>query len=405
VTPLEEHKAALAEALAARERAGLPKRAAPSRGIDLASNDYLGLAQHPRVVEGARAAAAALGAGSGGSRMLAGRRDAFTDLEERLAAFTGAEAALLFGSRYLANVGLLQAVVGWDDLVIADHRNHPSLMDGTRLTGARKVVHPHRDLAAIAAALREPRAGRAFVVTESVYGMDGDLTPLADLVDVADRYGAVVIVDEAHATGLYGARGSGRVEELGLAGRVLATVHSGGKALGSAGAWVSGSRLLVDTLVQAARTFMFTTAPMPAMIGALDAALDVVAQEPERRADVHRKAALLRAALADAALPAGAGPSVIIPLHVGENEAAVQLSEALRGEGFDCRAVRPPAVPDGAARLRITVRAPVPDDDLLRFARAAARLMPPSLKKSHRDTEATEDGKKRLPEQRTRSTR
>jgi len=375
VTPLEEHRAALAEALAARERAGLRRRMSPPRGIDLASNDYLGLAAHPHVVEGASAAVARLGAGTGGSRLLTGHREAFTELEERLAAFSGAEAALLFGSGYAANLGLLTAVVGWDDLVVSDHRNHASLIDGIRLTGARRVVHAHRDLAAIGAALRQPRPGRAFVVTESVYSMDGDLSPLDELAEVAERYGALLIVDEAHATGLYGATGAGRVEELGLAGRVLATVHTGGKALGSAGAWVAGSRLLVDTLIQTARTFVFSTAPIPALIGALNGALDVVAAEPERRAAVHRKAALLREALAAAGALSGGHESAIIPIRVGANEAAVALAEALLAEGFDCRAVRPPTVPAGTARLRVTVREPVADADLLRFAAAAGRLM------------------------------
>ena len=375
MTPLEEHRAALAEALAARERAGLLRRLLPPRGIDLASNDYLGLAAHPHLVEGAAAAAARLGAGSGGSRLLSGHREDFAGLEERLAAFAGAEAALLFASGYAANIGLVTSVVGWADVVVSDERNHASLIDGIRLSGARKVIHPHRDLAAVAAALREPRRGRAFVVTESVFSMDGDLAPLEELVQVAEEHGALVIVDEAHATGLYGEGGSGRVEELGLSDRVLATVHTGGKALGAAGAWVAGSRLLVETLTQTARTFVFSTAPMPALVGALHAALDLVAAEPERRAEVHRKAKLLREALAASGAAARAHESAIIPIRVGDNASAVALQEALLAEGFDCRAVRPPTVPEGSARLRVTVRAPVADADLVRFADAAGRLL------------------------------
>jgi 8-amino-7-oxononanoate synthase len=376
VNPIDEHHAALAEALAARERAGLLRRMSPPRGlVDLASNDYLGLAAHPHLVERTCDAVMKLGVGSGGSRLLTGHRDAFTALEDRLAAFSGTEAALLFGSGYAANLGLLTAVVGWDDLVLSDNRNHASLIDGIRLTGARKVVYPHGEVAAIGAALRQPRAGRAFVVTESVFSMDGDLAPLADLVDMAERHGALVIVDEAHATGLFGSRGAGRVEELGLSQRVLATVHTGGKALGSAGAWVAGSRLLVDTLAQTARSFIFNTAPMPALFGALGAALDIVAAEPERRAEVHRKARLLRNGLAEAGAAIPAHFSPIIPLAVGANEAALALQEALLGEGFDCRAVRPPTVPQGTARLRVTVRSPVSDPDLLRFADVAGRLL------------------------------
>jgi 8-amino-7-oxononanoate synthase len=376
VNPLDEHHAALAEALAARERAGLLRRMQPPRGlVDLASNDYLGLASHPLLIERTCEAVMSLGVGAGGSRLLTGQRDAFTELEERLAAFSGTEAALLFGSGYAANLGLLTAVVGWDDVVLSDDRNHASLIDGIRLTGARKVVYPHGDVEAIATALREPRAGRAFVVTESVFSMDGDLAPLVDLVEVAERHGALVIVDEAHATGLFGARGAGRVEELGLSQRVLATVHTGGKALGSAGAWVAGSRLLIDTLAQIARSFVFTTAPMPALAGALNAALDVMAAEPDRRAEVHRKARLLRGAFAAGGVLTSAHSSPILPIRVGENDAAVALQEALRAEGFDCRAIRPPTVPPGTARLRVTVRSPVADPDLLRFADVASRLL------------------------------
>lgn len=343
--------------------------------MDLASNDYLGLAAHPHLIERTCDAVMSLGVGSGGSRLLTGERGGFSELEERLAAFSGAEAALLFGSGYAANLGLLTATVGWDDVVLSDPCSHASLVDGIRLTGARKVVYPHGDVAAIGVALREPRAGRAFVVTESVFGTEGDLAPLTDIVETAERHGALVIVDEAHATGLFGARGAGRIEELGLSQRVLATVHSGGKALGSAGGWVAGSRLLIDTLAQTARPFIFTTAPMPALAGALNAALDIVAAEPERRAEVHRKARLLRAAFAAGGVLTSVHSSAILPLRVGENAAVVALQEALLAEGFDCRAVRPPTVPQGTARLRVTVRSPVEDQDLLRFADVAGRLL------------------------------
>ena len=376
VNPLDEHHAALAEALAARERAGLRRRGHSRRGlVDLASNDYLGLAAHPHLVERTCEAVMRLGVGSGGSRLLTGQRDAFTELEERLAAFSGTEAALLFGSGYAANLGLLTATVGWDDVVLSDQCNHASLIDGIRLTGARNVVYPHGDVAALAAALQEPRAGRAFVVTESVFSLDGDLAPLTDVVEMAERHGALVIVDEAHATGLFGARGAGRVEELGLSQRVLATVQSAGKALGCAGAWVAGSRLLIDILAQTARSFIFTTAPMPGLSGALHGSLDILAAEPERRAEVHRKARLLRAAFAAGGVPTAAHSSPIVTLRVGEIAAAAALQERLLAEGFECREVRPPTVARSTAGLRITVRSPVADQDLLRFADVAGRLL------------------------------
>ena len=224
-------------------------------------------------------------------------------IEERLASFTGSECALLFGSGYAANIGLLQAIVSPDDLVVSDERNHASLIDGIRLTKATTVIYPHQELSALEAALRKPRKGRAFVITESVFSMDGDLTPLNVICDIADRADAVVIVDEAHATGMYGARGSGRVEELGLRDRVAATIHTAGKALGSGGAWVAGSRALRDVMVNRARSFIFSTAPLPVLGAALGAGLHLVEHEPDRRFEVHRKSSLLRRALSDAGVP------------------------------------------------------------------------------------------------------
>ena len=182
-----------------------------------------------------------------------------------------------------------------------------------------------------------------------------------------------MIVDEAHATGMYGGRGSGRVEELGLRDRVLATIHTGGKALGSGGAWVAGSRVLRDVMVNRARSFIFSTAPLPVLGAALSAGLDVISREPERRSEVHRKSSLLRGALRDAGVPAG-GESMIVPIVVGGNEAAIGLQSGLMAAGFDVRAVRPPSVAPGTARLRVTVRYPVADADLLRFASEVARV-------------------------------
>ena len=269
------------------------------QGLDLVSNDYLGFAEHPYIKERMAAALAGLPSGSGGSRLLRGHHEIFERLEARLARFSGSEAALLFGSGYAANIGLLQAIVSPGDLIVSDELNHASLIDGIRLTKARTVVYAHQNLAALEAALQSPRTGHAVVITESLFSMDGDLTPLKEIAEIADRQNAVLVVDEAHATGLYGARGSGRVEELGLRHRVLATVHTGGKALGSGGAWVAASRTLRDVLVNRARTFIFSTAPVPVLAAAIDAGLDLLEREPARRADVHRKSALLRQALAE----------------------------------------------------------------------------------------------------------
>src|SRR5687767_1191007 len=248
MNPLQEFEHRLAATLRDVRNAGLFRQMRLPHGVDLVSNDYLGLAEHPHLTEAMRAAMADLPAGSGGSRLLRGHHEIFELLEEQLANFTGAESALLFGSGYAANIGLLQAIVSSDDLVVSDERNHASLIDGIRLTKAATAIYPHQDLHALEAALTRPRRGRALVITESVFSMDGDLTPLSDICDIAERNDAVVIVDEAHATGMYGTRGSGRVEELGLRDRVLATSHTGGKALGSGGAGVAGSRALLAGL-------------------------------------------------------------------------------------------------------------------------------------------------------------
>lgn len=381
MTALDGYRAELARALQARGELGLRRQLRLPAGTDLVSNDYLGLREDPRLRRRMQEALGELDAGAGGSRLLRGHQAAFARLEERLAAWCGAEAALLFGSGYAANVGLLQSLCGPQDLIVSDALNHASLVDGARLSGAHKVIYPHGDVSAVREALARPRSGRAFVVTESLFSMDGDLAPLSELCEVAERAGALLIVDEAHATGLYGARGSGRVEELGLRERVLATVHTGGKALGSGGAWVAGPTELRDTLMNHARTFVFSTAPLPVLTAALEAALDVVAAEPHRREEVFRKALLLRERLRQAGTAVDTHASPIVPILTGDNATAIALQEGLAAAGFDARAIRPPTVPEGTARLRVTVRLPVPDAELVRFAdevgsRLRCRLTP-----------------------------
>ena len=374
MNPRQEFEDRLAATLTELRGAGLLRQMRLPAGVDLVSNDYLGLAEHPYLTEAMRASVTELPAGSGGSRLLRGHHEIFERIETRLAVFSGSEAALLFGSGYAANIGLLQAVVAPDDIVVSDAHNHASLIDGIRLTKAETVIYPHQDLHALEAALSPPRRGRAIVITESVFSMDGDLTPLVDVCAIAERTGAIVIVDEAHATGMYGQRGSGRVEELGLRDRVAATIHTGGKALGCGGAWVAGSRALRDVLVNRARTFIFSTAPLPILGAALGAALDLLEREPQRRVDVVRKSLLLRSALRDAGVHGG-GESMIVPIVVGSNEMATALQSGLSEAGFDVRAIRPPSVAPGTARLRVTVRYPVADDDLVRFASEVTRLL------------------------------
>jgi 8-amino-7-oxononanoate synthase len=384
MTPREEFEARLAATLAELRDAGLLRQMRLPHGIDLVSNDYLGFAEHPYIKERMRDAVGELPAGAGGSRLLRGHHHIFEQLESRLAAFSGTESALLFGSGYSANIGLLQAIVSDGDLIVSDERNHASLIDGIRLTKARTVIYPHQDLNALEEAVQIPRKGRAIVVTESVFSMDGDVTPLGEIARIVERHGAVLIVDEAHATGLYGARGSGRVEELGLRDRVLATTHTGGKALGSGGAWVAGSSVLRDVMVNRSRSFIFSTAPIPVLAAALEAGLDLLQREPERRVEVHRKSALLRDALSasNVRVPRyspGDTVSPIVPIIAGSNDAAMALQSGLQAVGFDVRAIRPPSVAQGTARLRVTVRYPVSDRNLGRFAGEVGVLLQHSV--------------------------
>lgn len=346
--------------LTADETQGLRRRLRRPAGVDFSSNDYLGLSNHPHV-----RAALAVWLGSGGplgapaSRLLRGNTALHEELEARLARFKGTEAALLFPSGYQANVGLLTALLGPADRAISDAANHASLIDGLRLAGCRKVVVPHLDEAALAEELARPHpGGRTFLVTESLFSMDGDVAPLDRWADLAERHGACLVVDDAHATGLYGeARGSGLAERCGVERRAAAIVSTFGKALGLAGACVAGPRAVIDHLVQRCRPFVFSTAVPPLLAAALGAALDVVEAEPWRRARVADLAARLRARLAAAGLPRPAGEGPIVPVLLGDNRRAVAVAGELARRGFDVSAVRPPTVPVGTARLRISVHA------------------------------------------------
>jgi len=331
-------------------------------GIDFASNDYLGIAGDP-AARGAVAARvrAALDTGemplAPAARLLRGTLPAHLRLEERLARFKGAEAALLFPSGYQANVGLLTALLSPADRAISDRHNHASIIDGLRLAGCRKVVVPHLDLDALAAALGEEHDGRTVVVVESLYGMDGQLAPLPEIAALCRRSGADLVVDEAHATGLFGARGSGWVEACGVEGEVAAVVTTFGKALGAGGACVTGSRTLVDFLVNTCRPFLFTTATPPLLLWAVEAGLEIVATEPWRRARALALAARLRGHLAAQGFEGLGGDGPVVPLVLGDNERAIRVAAAVRSRGFDVRAVRPPTVPPGTARLRLSVHA------------------------------------------------
>ena len=345
--------------LAELERESQLRSLETSHTLDFSSNDYLGLASDARIKQAVAAALASPElAASTGSRLLSGNSERWIALESDFARFAGAEAALYFTSGYLANVGLLASLLGPEDMVFSDSANHASLIDGIRLAKARRVVFPHLDLEFLENALRagSAAAGR-FIVVESVFSMEGDLAPLADLSRLAERYDAELIVDEAHAVGVFGPQGSGLVADAGLSGRVLATIFTCGKALASSGAFVCGSETLRSFLINRARTFIFSTALPPYFAAHVRAGFELASRAEAQRARVIALAQFLRAELRRRGLEVPAGPSPIVPVILGENDRAMRVAQRLRAAGFGVRAIRPPTVPQGMARLRLSVTA------------------------------------------------
>lgn len=331
------------------------------RGIDFSSNDYLGFAQDPILKKRFQDRLHSLPVGATGSRLLRGNTTLYEETEAMLAQFVQREAALLFSSGYMANVGLLSALLGPEDRVFSDALNHASLIDGIQLSRAKKNIFPHRDYVYLEQQLAASRAeqGLRIIVTESVFSMEGTVADLPRLAYLAEHYNALLIVDEAHATGIWGA---GLVHTLGLTQQVFASIHPAGKALGAAGAWVAGNHLLRDYLIHTARTFIFSTAPLPALPILLQESLAWYAEVGEARAAmVRERAAELRGLLS--ALSFIEKPSLahennvpIISILIGDNQKAFDMSQFLQAKGWDIRAIRPPTVPEGTARLRITLQ-------------------------------------------------
>ncbi len=327
-------------------------------GVNLCSNDYLGLAEDARLKEAAlEAVASAARVGGTGSRLLSGHDPVWNELEEEFAAFAGTPAALYFANGYAANLGLLTSVLGKDDLVFSDALNHASLIDGIRLSGARREIYPHLDLNYLERALRlhEGESCRKLIVTESVFSMDGDVADVRVMHKMAERYGAALIVDEAHATAVQGPGGAGVVAEARLTSEVFATVHTCGKALASAGALVCGSRVLRDFIINHARTLIFSTAMPPYMAGQICAAVRFAKGMDGERKLLLDRSNLLATELNAAGWRTRGGHSQIIPAILGSNEDAVSAAKFLQEQGFAVRAIRPPTVPVGGARLRLSL--------------------------------------------------
>lgn len=362
--------------LTALESDGLFRRLNPPSGIDLSSNDYLGLSADPYVISRMAAAVEREGCGSTGSRLLRGERTALSDLEKRFARWKGAEAALYFNSGYAANLAVLSTFPERGDLILSDRLNHASLIDGIRLGAASKAIFDHADPCAARGALDSAACpGHRFLITESVFSMDGDFAPLAEYAALCRKTGASLIVDEAHAIGIYGPRGTGLIEAAGIQRDVFLSICPMGKAFGVAGAFVTGPAWAIEYLVQRARPIIFSTAAPPSVAAALSAALDRIEETPERRLRVLSLAAYLRGLLAGMGLPVAREGSQIIPILIGGNARAVAVASALQDDGFDVRAIRPPTVPPGAARLRVSINAGLDEAVLRCFATALAEAL------------------------------
>jgi 8-amino-7-oxononanoate synthase len=342
----------------------------------LCSNNYLGLADHPRLRQAAAEASLSLGTSAGASRLISGSMSIHAELESRLAEFKGTEAALLFGSGYLANTGTIAALARRGEVVFSDELNHASIIDGCRLAGAETFVYRHADTDHLAWGLRRSAGRAALIATDGVFSMDGDIAPLTELADLAQRHRCRLLVDEAHATGCIGPDGRGSAAAAGLTDEVDVIVGTLGKALGGYGAYVCGSAGIMDFLVNSARPFIFSTAPPPPLVAAAQAAIEVMLEDPDRVERLRANAAALRDGLRSEGLEPIGADTQIVPLVIGEADDAMALCERLLGEGVFAQAIRPPTVPPGTCRLRLTTMATHQTADLRRAARligAAAR--------------------------------
>jgi 8-amino-7-oxononanoate synthase len=324
--------------------------------ILLSSNDYLGLATHPDVVQAAVRATAQYGAGAGASRLVCGTLPPHERLESSLARFKRTEAALVFSSGYLANLGTISSLIGQGGLILADRLCHASLLDGCRLSGGDLRVYRHGDSAHVEALLKRRRVNRpTLIVTDGLFSMDGDVAPLSELASLAERYGAMLYVDDAHGTGIMGPTGRGTIEHCHAESQIPFHMGTLSKALGSSGAYVAGPRDLIDVLVNTSRPFMFTTAPPPGSMAAAEAALGVVEREPNRRARLWANRELLWSGLRQLGFRLTATVSPILPILVGDAAKALCLADELLARGIYAPAIRPPAVPEDTSRIRVTV--------------------------------------------------
>jgi glycine C-acetyltransferase len=326
--------------------------------VNLSSNNYLGFTTHPRLRERALSALASFGVGTGSVRTIAGTMQIHMELERRLAEFKRTEATVVFQSGFAANAGTVAALLGREDVIVSDELNHASIIDGARLSRATIKVFPHRDLAAARAIIQDlPRGQRTLLITDGVFSMDGDLGALRGLCDIADEFGCIMMVDDAHASGVFGAQGRGTVDHFGLHGRVDVQVGTLSKALGALGGYVAGSRSLIEFLYRRARPFLFSTSHPPSVAAACLAAIDVLETEPQWMDRLWSNTRFFKAGLQALGFDIGASESPITPVIVGEGSLAVRLSDRLFNEGVFAQGITFPTVPRDKARVRTIVTA------------------------------------------------
>lgn len=372
-----------------RERKTLSSPQTPELVVDgkkylaFCSNDYLGLANHPQIIEAFQQAAARYGVGSGASHLVAGHSQEHHALEEELAAFTGRDRALLFSTGYMANLGAITALVGAKDAVFEDRLNHASLLDAGLLSGARFQRFLHNDLDNLRARLEKTDARHRLIVVDGVFSMDGDVAPLNELAQLAQQQNAWLMVDDAHGLGCLGERGAGCAEHFQLDQNALPILMGTlGKAVGTAGAFIAGSNLLIETLIQLARPYIYTTAMPPAVAAATRKSLQLIQSESWRREHLQRLITQFKTGAAQLNLPLMESPSAIQPLVVGDETTALTITQQLRERGILITAIRPPTVPAGTSRLRITLSAAHTTEQVETLLAVLDELVPPALRRA-----------------------
>ncbi len=351
-----------------RSLTGVPAEWVEMQGkrlLNLSSNNYLGIADHPSLKIAASLAVEQLGCSATSARLIVGNYELYDQVEKDLTQFKNTEAALMFNSGYSANVGIITTLAGKEDIILSDKTNHASIIDGVRLSGAQYLCYKHIDMADLERCLKIAQGyRRILIITDSVFSMDGDLAPLPAIVELKEKYGAVLMIDEAHGGGVFGENGRGLAEFYGVSDRVEINMATLGKAFGCSGAYVAGRKVLIDYLRNKARSFIFTTGLPPSVVASVQAALQVVQQESWRRKEVLTKAAWVRDELAKGGFKLLNSESQIIPILVGDNAPTLEFSKRLFDVNILAMAVRPPTVPLNAARLRLTVMATHSEEEL-----------------------------------------